>query len=263
MMKKVFGYILAANESELILAQQTMQAYCNEHQFELVQLFKDIGKDAGSLGREELIELLTSLSGVNTILVLELQHLWASETAQLLIKRKVQKANADILSIAEPDARVVQDPFSPKQLEMLALLEEYERFSNQVKLAKGRQTKVKTGVKGCGESPIGYKWKHDDVEKPVVVVDHEKACMVREIFNKYLELGSIGKVRKYLNDKGYKTNRGNEFTDMSVRNILTNDFYSGIVTWGTIERQGQHEAIVTKEIFNQVQEQLEKNKKHD
>lgn len=263
-MKKVFGYIQAANEAQARQHQEAMNEYCRQYQLELVQTFVDIGKDAASLDREELIELLAILNGVNAVLVRQLKHLWESETAMLLIKRKLIKSKTEIISIAEPKYSLEQDLFSPKQSEMLEFLNDYEQFSNQVKLAKGRKSKVKTGIKGCGEAPIGYKWKHDDVEQPVVVVDAERAAVVREIFHQYLELGSIGKVKKYLNERGYKTNRGNEFTDMSVRNILTNDFYSGIVTWGDLERQGQHEAIVTKDIFDKVQAQLERNnKKHD
>lgn len=260
-MKKVFGYIQAANEIDAHQHREAMQDYCRLHQLELVQTFVDIGKDAASLNREELIELLATLNGVNSVLVRQLNHLWDSETAMLLLKRKFKRAKTEILSIAEPDYSLERDDFSPKQMELLEFLNEFEQFSNQVKLAKGRKTKVKTGVKDCGEAPIGYKWKHDDVEKPVVVVDEERAAIVREIFQQYLELGSIGKVKKYLNERGYKTNRGNEFTDMSVRNILTNEFYSGIITWKDIESQGQHEAIVTIDLFNQVQAQLERNKR--
>lgn len=47
---------------------------------------------------------------------------------------------------------------------MMELLDQYERMSINLKLARGRKQKAKTGVRGCGNTPIGYKWKHDGVE---------------------------------------------------------------------------------------------------
>lgn len=113
----------------------------------------------------------------------------------------------------------------------MELLDQYERMSINLKLARGRKTKIKAGVKGCGEAPLGYKWKHEGLKKSIIVLDIKKAETVREIFSKYLEVQSIGKVKKYLDSKGYTTNRGKEFSAMSIRNILTNDFYVGKVGW--------------------------------
>ncbi|MFD2168697.1 recombinase family protein [Tumebacillus lipolyticus] len=89
------------------------------------------------------------------------------------------------------------------------------------------------------------------------------AHIVKEIFKQYLELGSIGKVKKYLIEQGYKMNRGKEFTDMSIRNILKNEFYIGKVTWNELEVSGQHEAIINKITFGKVQSKLERQNKRN
>jgi len=76
---------------------------------------------------------------------------------------------------------------------------------------------------------------------------------------KYLELESIGKLKSYLNQHSYATKRGKAFNDMGIKNILNNDFYIGKVSWGELETEGQHEAIIELDLFNQVQKQLKRN----
>ena len=38
------------------------------------------------------------------------------------------------------------------------LLDQYERLSINLKLAKGRKTKARSGQKACGVAPLGYRW---------------------------------------------------------------------------------------------------------
>ncbi|PKM76849.1 MAG: hypothetical protein CVU90_10515 [Firmicutes bacterium HGW-Firmicutes-15] len=128
-----------------------------------------------------------------------------------------------------------------------------------LRLARGRKSKAISGVKGSGETPLGYIWKHDGVDKPIVVIEKAQADTVKLIFAKYLELGSIGNVKRHLNAQNYLTKRDKPFNDMGIRNILTNDFYIGKVSWGTLETEGQHEAIIDLELFNLVQEQIRRN----
>lgn len=142
---------------------------------------------------------------------------------------------------------------------MMELLDQYERMNTILKLARGRKSKAKSGIKGSGETPLGYKWKHDGVDKPVVVIDETQADLVRLIYSKYIELGSIGKVKDYLNEHKYVTKRGKPFNNMGVRNILTNDFYIGKVSWGTFAADGQHKAIIDLDLFDKVQHQIRMN----
>jgi len=76
---------------------------------------------------------------------------------------------------------------------MFEVLDQYDRMSIALKLAKGRRTKVKSGNKACGNAPMGYKWN----VKAEIETDEANAKVIDLIFKKYLELGSISKVKKY------------------------------------------------------------------
>jgi site-specific DNA recombinase len=267
-MEKVFGYVRVSTDTQAKSGygaeaqEQAIIDYCKRNGLELVKVFRDLGVTGTTVDRDGLTDLLSSFNGVTKVVVLNTSRLWRNDTTMGLIKFQMSKLKADVISIEQPTYSIyTKDPSDYLINGMLQLLDEYERMTVNLKLARGRKSKAKSGVKACGECPIGYKWQHDGVEKPIVVVDPETAPIVKEIFSQYVALGSIGKVRKYLAAKGYKTKRGNDFNDMSIRNILTNEFYTGKVTWNDIEVDGQHEPLVSRVTFGKIQAQLKRNNK--
>ncbi|USK69191.1 recombinase family protein [Peribacillus asahii] len=267
-MEKVFGYVRVSTNTQVTKGQgiqtqvNAIQEYCKQNNYELVEVFKDEGISGTVVDREGITDLLASFNGINKVMVLNTSRLWRSDNAKVMIKRQLMKANAEVLSIEQPTYSIYdKDPNEFLINSMMELLDQYDRMNTNLKLAKGRRTKVKaTGQKGCGIAPIGYKWNHED-DKPVIEIDEDTVEMVKDVFSKYLELKSIGKVKKYLDEKGYRTQRGKEFSPQAINNILTNDFYKGIVTHGSIVKEGSHEAIINKIIFGKVQSLLTKNKR--
>lgn len=72
----------------------------------------------------------------------------------------------------------------------------------------------------------------------------------------------IGKLKLYLDSNGYTTRRGNSFSKQALLDILTNDFYRGVVTHGTVKTQGQHTPLISAAKFKRVQEMLAKNRRN-
>ncbi|PWK08477.1 recombinase family protein [Tumebacillus permanentifrigoris] len=267
-MEEVFGYVRVSTETQVKSGygadsqEQAIREWCKANNKKLVKIFYDLGESGTVVNREGLTDLLVSFNGVRRVVVLNTSRLWRSDTAKVLIKREIEKMGADVISIEQPTYSVfTRDPHDFLMQGFQELLDAYDRMSTNMKLAKGRKTKAKSGVKACGEAPIGYKWQHDGVDKPIVVVEPDAVHIVTTIFKKYLELGSVGKVRKFLNEQGFKTNRGKDFSDMSVLNILKNDFYVGKVRWNDMEQDGQHEPVISKITFGKVQAQLQRQNK--
>ena len=113
---------------------------------------------------------------------------------------------------------------------------------------------------------LGYDLNPEN--RGIPLVNKEQAALVQDIFSRYLEFGSVGKVVRYLAKQQimrpvYTSRRGQEhgggpFAVQAVINILRNSFYVGKITHKGEIYDGQHEAIIDDMTWEKVQRLLGK-----
>lgn len=115
-----------------------------------------------------------------------------------------------------------------------------------------------------GGVPLGY----DRVNR-CLVVNQAEAETVRQIFRQYLRLGCVSKLRDYLarhqissklrtNAQG-QTSGGVPFGRGALYHLLRNRLYVGEIVHGSNCYPGQHEPILSRELWDQVAAQLAAN----
>jgi site-specific DNA recombinase len=130
-----------------------------------------------------------------------------------------------------------------------------ERIRDKVAASKRK------GMWMGGTLPLGY-----EVRERKLVVKPEQARTVREIFERYLELGSVRLVKEDLDRRGVvsgvnvskRGNRrgGNSFSRGALYHLLSNPIYVGEIRHKQERYPGQHEAIVSRTLWERVQRRL-------
>ena len=115
-----------------------------------------------------------------------------------------------------------------------------------------------------GPVPLGYRC----LDKKLEIVP-EEAETVRTIFSLYLELGSMGALIAELDRRCIRTkvngrrdgrqSGGIRFGVGPFAHLLKNRFYTGEVTYRGEVHRGEHEPILSRDLFEAVQEKLAAN----
>jgi site-specific DNA recombinase len=105
-----------------------------------------------------------------------------------------------------------------------------------------------------------------DLRERKLLVHHEEARVVKRIFERYLELGSVRRLKNDLEARGVisaikvskKGTRhgGKPFSRGALYHLLSNPIYAGDVKHKKDRHTGQHEPLISRELWNRVQEQL-------
>jgi DNA invertase Pin-like site-specific DNA recombinase len=264
-MEKVFGYVRVSTQKQVVKGfgistqRYAIKKYCQEHNLELVQVFIDKGVSGTVVDRPGLTDLLAAFNGIRKVVVLNTSRLWRDDTPKVMIQKTLKLAKADVISIEQPNYSIYShDPSDYITNAILEALDQYERLNINLKLAKGRRTKARAGSKACGVAPLGYRW----TSNAKIETDPEGAAIVQLIYDSYLELESISKVKQYLDEQLLTTQRGKSFSKQAIADILSNDFYIGVVTHGAVKTTGTHEAIIKKTIFKKAQSRLMMNRRN-
>jgi len=152
---------------------------------------------------------------------------------------------------------------SPNEKFLLMILCSQAKLENDnksINVKRGLRTRCEMGLRP-GPAVVGYLNEKRMDKKCEVIIDPERAPIVKQIFEKVAhEKWSGRKVFHWLKfELNFKTRSGNKGLTLSnIYLILQNPIYYGVFEYPKKSGNfytGKHEPIITKEIFDQVQEQ--------
>ncbi len=129
--------------------------------------------------------------------------------------------------------------------------------------AKGKHQAAKEGYHLSSRVPFGYrKWKPGDppeLDKRLLLKDEKEAAALKHCFEMYATGNcSFMDLADYLNEQGFISRTGRPFRDDTLRGMLENPIYIGIIEYQGTKKDtyltypGKHEPLISSELFNQV-----------
>jgi len=128
---------------------------------------------------------------------------------------------------------------------------ESERKAVAVKAGMRRRAEQRGKLAG-GPRPYGFRWRSELVDGRKVShleVVPEEAEVVRGVYLATINGMSQLAIARDLNTRGVPSTRGGQWTQGSLRNVLTNPLYVGRVRHGGEEFPGEHEPTVDEATF--------------
>jgi DNA invertase Pin-like site-specific DNA recombinase len=97
-----------------------------------------------------------------------------------------------------------------------------------------QELSARAGYWPNSKPPDGYVSKPapDNPRYRKLSIDDERAAIIRRIFDLYLSGGSQREIATRLNADGLRTPKGNKWSGPAIRNILTNEAYTGALIYG-------------------------------
>ncbi len=231
----------------------------------LSEHYDDGGFSGGNTERPGLKALLADIAAgrIDIVVVYKIDRLTRSLADFARIVEVFEKHDCSFVSVTQS----FNTTGSMGKL-MLNVLLSFAQFEREVTGERIRDKIAASKAKGMwmgGLSPLGYDPPTDGSRK--LKVNVREAERVRQIFARYLELGSVHALQRDLEQRGIhsklhvtakgRTMGGQAFSRGALFHLLRNRVYRGqIVHKGTVH-EGEHEAIIDAELFDRVQARLD------
>ncbi|WP_158912683.1 recombinase family protein [Caulobacter sp. S45] len=228
--------------------------------------YDDGGFSGGNLERPAMQRLVADveLGLIDVVVVYKVDRLTRSLSDFARIVEIFDRKGASFVSVTQ----AFNTTTSMGRLTLNVLLS-FAQFEREVTGERIRDKIAASKAKGLwmgGILPLGYEVK----DKRLVVIETE-AQVVRLIFNRYAELGSVNPLLDELRAVGLRskawvtragrTMGGLPFNSGSLYHLLSNAHYVGSIKHKDLLYPGQHPPIVSVELFENVQRQLRLNQR--
>lgn len=239
----------------------------NEGWTPLAQQYDDAGCTGANLDRPAVQQLLNDIKDgiINCIVVYKVDRLSRSLLDFAKLLEFFDQHNVTFVSITQH----FNTQTSMGRLTLNILLS-FAQFEREMISERTRDKMGAARMKGKwlgGKPPLGYDF---DRETRKLKINGIEAKLIRHIFELYIRGNYIRTICQLLNEKGYTTKKytaktgktfgGFKFGNSNIQSLLNNVIYIGKAKYAGQIYEGEHEPIISEEIFNKTQSTLAKNR---
>ena len=225
--------------------------YAENHDLNVVEEFIDVetAKQAGRASFGRMLAFLEEMPSVKIVLVEKTDRLYRNFRDYVTLDDR----RLEIHLVKEGEILSGESQSHQKFIHGIKVLMAKNYIDNlSEETRKGMTEKAESGA-FPHRAPVGYK---NDKETRTIVVDPERASYVRELFQLYAtgRYSLEDLYQRCLND-GFRTAGSTSNIPRSkIEYLLKNPFYIGQFRWKKRLYQGAHEPLVSRELFEKVQE---------
>lgn len=255
---------LTENKEETLARHEKMLTdYCAKNNLSIVAIYKEVVSGENIANRPEMQKLLNDVASnkYDAVACVELERLSRGNQIDQCEILEVFKASNTKIYTLNKIYDLSKDEIDEEFFEFALFMSRREYKIINRRLQRGRMQAQNEGYYIGSVLPFGFdKIKGD---KGFILTPNKDAEIVKLIFNKYLDGVNVAAIANYLNDNGIKPHRSAKWTQQTIRNVLRNKVYIGLLNVSKRDTyvEGKHAPIIDNLKFMQVQEKLAKTPK--
>jgi site-specific DNA recombinase len=223
--------------------------------------YDDGGFSGGNLERPGLRQLMADIEAgkVDTVVVYKIDRLTRSLMDFAKLVEVFDRHGVTFVSITQSFNTTTS--MGRLTLNVLLSFAQFEREVTGERIRDKIAASKKKGMWMGGFAPVGY-----NIADKKLVMDPESAPLVQMLFERYHALGCVSALKRELDREGITSrvwssstglqHGGASFSRGILYKILRNPVYIGQISHKGIIYEGQHEAIIGNELWNNVQAQM-------
>jgi DNA invertase Pin-like site-specific DNA recombinase len=226
--------------------------------------YDDGGFSGATMDRPALQQLLADLAAgrVDIVVVYKIDRLTRSLTDFAKIVEILDARSTTFVSVTQQFNTTTS--MGRLTLNILLSFAQFEREVIGERIRDKIAASKKKGMWMGGVPPLGYRMR----DRKLIIIDSE-AKLVRSIFRRYAELGSVRLLKEELEAQGSKSKSwtsasgraigGKPFSRGALYLMLQNRLYRGEIVHKGQSHPGEHVPIIDQSMWDTVQEQLAAN----
>lgn len=221
---------------------RALKEFATRNRLQIVQEFIDEAETGRTTARPAFREMVASArrspKPFDVILVWKYSRFARSREDSIVYKAVLRKNGVQVVSINEP----FDDTPTGRLLE--AIIESLDEFYSDnlgEEVTRGLKESASRGFYVSHKAPYGYrkiKVKDGAKERTKLDIEPGEGKTVASLFDKVIHGQGLTEIAKELNSKSISSPTGKTWGKTSVRAILANEVYTGILVWGRDNRRG-------------------------
>ncbi len=248
---------------------KAMEEYVQQHDGVAARSYADEAKSGTTDKRPQFQQMIADAlqedPPFDEIIVWKFSRFARNRRDAVVYKAVLRERGIKVTSIKEP---ADDTPAGGLTEGMIELLDEFFSRNLSEDTIRGMREAAGRGYWLTYSAPTGYRKKYVVDEKGKrhvrLTLDPPKDAMIKRMFDMSASGSSLRDIARALNRDGLTTAKGKKWATSSVHKILLNEAYTGVVVWGRTSKgdrepvrvENAHPAIISRELFDQVQETL-------